>query len=46
MNCPKCKIIEMRVEKVEDDIIHYKCKNCGEEEKIDIKELEKNEKSY
>lgn len=41
MNCPKCQIIEMRVEKVEDNIIHYKCKNCGKEEIIDAKELEK-----
>ena len=31
MNCPKCQLIEMRVDKVENGEIHYKCKVCGEE---------------
>ena len=31
MNCPNCQLIEMRVEKVENDEIHYKCKKCGKE---------------
>lgn len=41
MNCPKCKLIEMRVEKVIDNEIHYKCKQCGEETVKKIEELER-----
>ena len=40
MNCPECEIIEMRVERVEDNTIHYKCKKCGKEVKKTIEELE------
>ena len=31
MNCPKCQLVEMRVDRVTDDEIHYVCKKCGEE---------------
>ena len=41
MNCPKCQLLEMRVDKVVDNEIHYKCKNCGKEEIINTEELEK-----
>ena len=41
MNCPKCQLIEMRVDKVIDDDIHYVCKNCGKEVIKSVKELEK-----
>lgn len=40
MNCPKCQLLEMRVDKVVDNEIHYKCKNCGKEEIKKIEELE------
>lgn len=39
MNCPKCKMVEMRVEKVVDNQIYYKCKKCGEEEIVNINEI-------
>ena len=32
MNCAKCQLIEMRVDKVKDGQIYYVCKNCGREE--------------
>lgn len=41
MNCPKCQLIEMRVDKVIDDEIYYVCKNCGEEVVKSVEELEK-----
>ena len=41
MNCPKCQLLEMRVEKVENNEIHYKCKQCGEEIIKKIEDLEK-----
>lgn len=43
MNCPKCQLIEMRVDKVEDEKIYYKCKSCGKQEIVNISELEKKE---
>ena len=46
MNCPKCQLVEMRVDRVENDVIHYVCKKCGEyiEQKIEeIEEIEENE---
>lgn len=41
MNCPKCQLLEMRVDKVVDNEIHYICKNCGEKVIKSIEELEK-----
>lgn len=41
MKCNKCKHIEMKVEKVEEDKMFFKCKQCGNEEAIDIRTLEK-----
>lgn len=41
MECPQCKIIDMRVEKVENNVIHYVCKKCGETLDKTIEELEK-----
>lgn len=43
MNCPKCQLIEMRVNKVEDEKIYYECKSCGEQKVIDTAELEEKE---
>lgn len=40
MNCPKCELLEMRVDKVLNEEIHYVCKNCGKEEIKKIEELE------
>lgn len=31
----------MRVERVENDIVYYKCKNCGKEEIKNVAEIEK-----
>lgn len=41
MNCPKCQLIEMRVDRVTDNEIHYICKNCGKEVIKSVEELEK-----
>ncbi len=43
MECPNCKLVEMRVDKVQEDKIHYVCKKCGKEVIKDIKELEEGE---
>ena len=40
MECPECKMVEMRVEKVEDGFIHYVCRKCGEEVIKSIEEVE------
>lgn len=29
MKCPECQLVEMLVEKVENDIVTHKCKKCG-----------------
>lgn len=44
MNCAKCQLIEMRVDKVKDGQIYYVCKNCGREEIVSIQELEEHSK--
>jgi transposase-like protein len=31
MKCPNCLLVEMFVNKVTDNTIHYKCKKCGKE---------------
>lgn len=43
MNCPKCQILEMRVDKVKNNQIYYICKKCGKQIIVDIEELKKNE---
>lgn len=40
MNCPDCELVEMRLELVENDKLHFKCKKCGKEIVKDVKELE------
>ena len=40
MNCPKCLLLEMRVDRVEDNKMYYKCKNCGTEEVVELPEDE------
>lgn len=44
MNCPKCQLLEMRVDRVTNNEIHYKCKKCGKEEVKTIEEIEKKNK--
>ena len=29
MQCSQCRLVEMRVEKVENDIVTHKCPKCG-----------------
>lgn len=43
MNCPRCQLIEMRVNKVEEEKIYYECKSCGEQKTIDITDLKEKE---
>ena len=38
MDCPECKIVDMRVDKVEGDIYYFKCPKCGHEETKEIKD--------
>ena len=40
MECPECKLVEMRVDKVEDDLIYFVCKKCGKEITKTIEEVE------
>lgn len=40
MNCPECELLEMRVEKVENNEMYYKCKRCGKEIIVPIPEDE------
>lgn len=45
MICQKCKMTEMRVEKVEDNIVYYLCLKCGSESTKRISEIESKESS-
>lgn len=29
MKCPQCKLVEMLVKSVKDDIVEHVCKKCG-----------------
>ena len=43
MKCKKCDdYIEMKMYKVEEDKMIFKCKQCGNTETVDIAEIEKN----
>lgn len=44
MLCNKCKIIEMKVDKVVDEVMHFRCKQCGNEVEKTIEEVEKENK--
>ncbi len=39
MKCPQCRLIEMRVKEVKDDMVTFICPKCGKE----IKEKVNNE---
>ena len=43
MKCEKCRLVEMVVEKVENNLITHKCRNCGNEYIEEIKEKNKDE---
>lgn len=36
-------MVEMKVSRVEDDIMHFKCKGCGNEDEIEVSKLEHKE---
>ncbi len=38
MQCSKCRLVEMRVEKVENNIVTLKCPKCGQEEQTEIED--------
>lgn len=38
MKCPGCKMVEMQVWKVKDNVITHVCKKCGKEIKEEIKD--------
>lgn len=44
MKCSQCKIVEMQVLEVKDNLILHKCKRCGNEQTQTIEELEKESK--
>lgn len=37
MKCPQCKLVEMTVKKVKNNIVTHECKKCGKTEKQDLK---------
>lgn len=39
MKCPQCKLVEMLVTRVKDNVAEYKCKQCGATEKEEIKQV-------
>lgn len=40
MLCSKCKIVEMKMDKVEDNKMYFKCKRCGNEAEKTIEEMQ------
>ena len=40
MMCPKCTMVEMRVDKVQDNQMYFVCKKCGETKVVNIEDLE------
>lgn len=41
MLCSKCKIVEMKMHKVEDDKMYFRCKRCGNEVEKTVEEVKK-----
>lgn len=41
MECPKCKLVEMYVDKVANETFYFKCPKCGGTEEVKEEELEK-----
>ena len=38
MECPQCRLVEMRVEAIKDNIVTFKCPKCGKEIEEEIEE--------
>ena len=38
MMCPKCEIVDMRVERRVGNQLYLKCRKCGEEAQISVEE--------
>lgn len=36
MKCPQCKLVEMLVKNVKDNIVEYVCKKCGNTVKAEM----------
>jgi len=43
MQCDKCKYIEMKMDKIENEKMYFKCRRCNNEKIVDIKEIENTE---
>lgn len=43
--CNKCKHVEMKMEKVENSMMTFRCKQCGNEEVVSTQEIEKTTKT-
>lgn len=41
MKCDKCRYVEMKMKEVKDDNMIFRCKQCGNEEIIEIQKVEK-----
>lgn len=39
MLCDKCKMTDMKVEKVEDNKMYFKCRCCGNEKEKTVEEV-------
>ena len=37
MKCPQCRLVEMSVREVKDNIVIHECKKCGKTEKQQLK---------
>lgn len=38
MKCPQCRLVEMLVKNVKDNVVEYVCKKCGNTVKEEMKE--------
>lgn len=45
MKCKKCEYVEMKMHKVENNNMIFKCKQCGNEETISMSEIENTHKN-
>ena len=39
MQCPKCNLVEMRVDKSDETNLYFICKKCGTTKEVSIEEL-------
>lgn len=45
MVCDKCKHVEMKMEKVENGMMTFRCKQCGNEKVVSVQEVEETAKT-